>query len=506
MQPANNGQPAAKGPKLRSVHATEQVAHLWANGIERSIRNAQETASTSENGRVLYSYAQSIAARTDVVDAEGRRVYLFNANARESVTTQKHMRSANHAVPFHVCYTSAASTPAAWDGRRDTIPAATCLYFVNGADKVPPSSQILTFCVPDVNADGPIAAAVNYKRMFAAAEADARVMAKRRSKFYPAHVAAAFRAAAEYRALFCAEYCADLADGFDWTALAAQFSKVIARQEKAAAAEAARHAGYRQAERAWMTAVAPTLTDLAAVMRAAPVGGANSLRDAVIAFEASGIWDLATPNLTSHSPTRAIIAHLIRNGGTDFHDVATRLGFKVLPAFSLPVDGAIRPPCAASVGSYPKPPTRIVFGRERAESYSDVRQVYEAVGLERYEHTHGHRTARGAVGRDLLFVRQGGDEVITSGGARAPIGIIAALWRRHGAEICAAAVNPVDVTFPEARRVGAFTWVGYDLGNSGGRETDGGESVLVIGCHLVAAADVARLARRLGWPQADESA
>jgi hypothetical protein len=149
----------------------------------------------------------------------------------------------------------------------------------------------------------------------------------------------------------------------------------------------------------------------------------------------------------------------------------------------------------------------MVFGRERAESYSDVRVVYEAVGLERYEsYTNGHRSARVTTGRDLVFVRQGGDEVITSGGARAPVGIIAALWRRHGAEIAAAAVNPVAVTFPEARRVGAFTWIGYDLGSSAGRATDGGESVLIVGCHRVAAADVARLARRLGWPEGEASA
>ena len=155
MQPANNGQPAAKGPKLRSVHATEQVAHLWANGIERSIRTAQETASTSENGRVLYSYAQAIAARTDVVDSTGRRVYLFNVDARESTTTQKHMRNASRAVPFHVAYTSASSSSSAWDGRRETIADATCLYYMGGADNAPTTQQVLTFSGPDVSADGP---------------------------------------------------------------------------------------------------------------------------------------------------------------------------------------------------------------------------------------------------------------------------------------------------------------------------------------------------------------
>jgi len=507
MQPANNGQPAAKGPKLRSVHATEQVAHLWANGIERSIRNAQETASTSENGRVLYSYAQAIAARTDVVDSTGRRVYLFNADARESTTTQKHMRNAARAVPFHVAYTSASSSSSAWDGRRETIADATCLYYMGGADNAPTTQQVLTFSVPDVSADGPHAHAANYKRMFERAEANAREAAKRRSNFYPSHVAQNFRAAAEYRALFCADYCADKADSYDWAALATAFAKVLARIEKAAAAGAARSAGYRQAEREWMTAVAPTLTDLAAVMRAEADDGrrGNVLRDAVIAFEATGVWELATPSSDSHTRVRAAVGALVKDGAAAFCQVAERVGFKVLPAFSLPVDGAIRPPCAALVRSYPKPPTRNVFGRERAEEYSNAGQVYEAVGLTRYESwggARGNANARLTIGRDLLFVRQGGDEVITSGGARVPLAIVAALWRRYGHEISAAARIPVAGTFPEARRVGTFVWIGFDLGDSGARATDGGESVLLIGCHKVGAADVARLARRLGWTEA----
>jgi hypothetical protein len=506
MQPANNGQPADKGHKLRSVHATEQVAHLWANGVGRFIRNAQETASTSTCGRILYSYAQAIAARTDAVDAEGRRVYLFNADARESTTTQKHMRNASRAVPFHVFFSASSSTGTAWDGRRETIVPTTYLYLTNGADKAPTTSHVLTFSVHDVHADNGHAHAANYKRLFERAASNAREMAKRRSHFYPSHVAQTFRAAAEYRALFCADYCADLADSFDWDALATSFAKVLARKEKAEREALARSASFRRAELEWMTAVAPTLTDLTAVMRAEAGRGGNALRDAVIAFETSGLWDTAAPSAPAHARVRACILALIREGAAGFCDAAERVGLKVLPAFSLPVDGAIRPPCAAMVRCYPKPPTRKVFGREVSDEYSNVRQVYDAVGLERYDSGLGFRSARLATGRDLLFVRQGGDEVITSSGARVPVAIVAALWRRHAAEIVAAATNPVALTFPETRRVGPFAWIGYDLGDSGARATDGGESVLLIGCHKVAAADVARLARRLGWTAAEAEA
>ena len=108
-QPANNGQPDAKGKKLRQVYATEQVAHLWANGVDHFIRNGNETASTSVDGRILFSYAQAIAARTDKRALAGRKVYLFNADARESTTTQRHLRDASRAVPFHVAFMSSTS-------------------------------------------------------------------------------------------------------------------------------------------------------------------------------------------------------------------------------------------------------------------------------------------------------------------------------------------------------------------------------------------------------------
>lgn len=507
MQPANNGQPAAKGKKLRQVYATEQVAHLWANGVDHFIRNGNETASTSTNGRVLYSYAQAIAARTDKRDAEGRKVYLFNAAARESNTTQRHVRDANRAVPFHVAFMSSTSAADGWDGRRATLAAATYLYYSSGADKAPTDIQTLTFSVSNVCAEDGVAHAANYRDLFARAKAHSAEMVKRREHFYPAFVAQSFRVAAEYRAVFCADYSDDLADSFDWEAQAAAFAKVRARKEKAAAASVARSADYKRAEGEWMRAVAPTLTDLAAVMRSAPVGGDNAMREAVRTFEETGVWDLAVETSPATARVRACLAALIKEGAATFCETAARLGFKVLPAFSLPVDGAIRPPCGALVRCYPKPATRKVFGREVSDDYSNVRQVYEAVGLPRYEPwTQGQRAARLAIGRDLLFVRQGGDEVITSGGARVPLGIVAALWRRHGAEIDAAAAEPVALTFPEARRVGAFAWIGYDLGDTAAHATDGGRSVLLIGCHKVAAADVARLARRLGWPEPEASA
>jgi len=509
MQPANNGQPADKGKKLRQVHATEQVAHLWANGVGRFIRNAQETASTSPCGRILYSYAQAIAARTEARDAAGRKVYLFYANARESNTTQRHVRDCARAIPFHVAYNASSSSAEAWDGQRETIGAATYLYYSTGADKAPTTEQVLTFSVRDVHAEGGVAHAANYRDLFARAAAHAREMSKRREHFYPSYVAQNFRTAAEYRAIFCRDYADDLEETFDWTALAASFAKVVARKEKAAKASASRSADYRRAEEEWMRAVAPTLTDLAAFLRSAPVDGAvNIMRDAVAAFEASGVWDLATETSPAQARVRAVLGALIKDGAGAFVDAAERLGIRVLNAFSLPVDGAIRPPCAALVRGYPRPATRKVFGRAVADDYSNVRQVYEAVGLPRYETygAFGARAPRLAIGRDLLYVRANGDEVITSGGARVPVGIVAALWRRHGAEITAAATNPVALTFPEARRVGSFTWIGYDLGDSAARATDGGESALIVGCHKIAAADVARLARRLGWGEPAASA
>lgn len=507
MQPANNGQPAAKGKKLRQVHATEQVAHLWANGVDRYICNAATTASTSPDGRVLYSYAQAIAARTDARDAAGRKVYLFYANARASNTTQRHVRNCARAIPFHVSYYASSSSAEGWDGRRETIGAATYLFYSSGADNAPTTEQVLTFSVRDVHASNGVAHAANYRDLFARAVAHAREMEKRREHFYPTYVAQNFRTAFEYRAIFCRDYAEDLEETFDWDALAASFAKVLARKQKAAAASAARSADYKRAEGEWMRAVAPTLTDLAALMREAPVGGDNAMREAVRTFEATGVWDLAVETSPAQTRVRACVAALIKDGAAAFCDVAARAGFKVLPAFSLPVDGAIRPPCAALVRGYPRPATRKVFGRERAEDYSNVRQVFEAVGLPRYQPwTQGQRAARLTIGRDLLYVRANGDEVITSGGARVPLGIVAALWRRHGAEIDAAAAEPVALTFPEARRVGSFTWIGYDLGDSAAHATDGGASVLIVGCHKVAAADVARLARRLGWPEPEASA
>ena len=509
MQPANNGQPAAKGKKLRQVHATEQVAHLWANGVDRYICNAATTASTSPDGRVLYSYAQAIAARTDARDAAGRKVYLFYANAHSSNTTQRHVRACASAIPFHVAYHASSSSASAWDGQRETIGAASYLYYSTGADKAPTTEQVLTFSVRDVHASNGVAHAANYRDLFARAVAHAREMVKRREHFYPSYVAHNFRTAFEYRAIFCRDYTEDLEATFDWTALAASFAKVLARKEKAAKASASRSADYKRAEDEWMRAVAPTLTDLAAFLRSAPVDGAvNVMRDAVAAFEASGVWDLATETSPAQARVRAALGALVKDGACAFVDAAPRLGLKVLNAFSAPVVGAIRPPCGALVRGYPKPATRKVFGRERADDYSNVRQVYEAVGLPRYETygAFGARSPRLAIGRDLLYVRANGDEVITSGGARVPVGIVAALWRRHGAEIDAAAAEPVALTFPEARRVGSFTWIGYDLGDSAARATDGGASVLIVGCHKVAAADVARLARRLGWGEPAASA
>jgi hypothetical protein len=503
MQPANNGQPAEQGQKLRRVHATEQVAHLWGNGIQYSIRNAQETASTSDNGRVLFSYAQAIAARTDVVDPDGRRVYLFNSAARESTTTQKHMRNANRAVPFHVCFTSNSSGSDAWDGRRETIGDATCLYYMGGAENAPTSAQVLTFAVPDVQAEGGHAHAANYKRMFENATAHAREMSKRRSNFYPSFVAQNFRAAAEYRALFCADYCADLADSFDWDALAAAFAKVKARKDKAEAAARARSAGYHAAEKRWMEVAAATLGDLAYQVRHAPDAGRHGLREAVAVYEATGTWDIAAETSPVNARVRRLVEHLIKNGGKGFSVLAQELGFKVAPFDGVAAEGMIKTPCPIALDAYPRPIERYVFGRAVRDEYPQLHRVYEAAGISRHDvgAAWGSKSPRHVIGRDLIRVSADSAEVITSGGARVPLALVAALWRRHGAEISAAAAEPCALTFPEARRVGTFAWIGYGLGDSAAWSSGGGASALLIGCHKVGAEDVARLARRLAWPE-----
>ena len=476
---------------------------MWANGVARYICNANCTASTSPDGRVLFSYSQAIAARTDERDPEGRKVILFRVDSHSSNTTQRHVRNCTSAIPFHASYTFyVAHTDNLWDGRRETIAAAAPIQTLGG-DKAPLAEQTISFYVRDVSALNGVSHAYNYREMFKAAESAAAHAQTRRVHFYPTSVAQAFMSARAYRKTFCADYAPDLEETYDWDALASAFAKVKARKDKAEAAARARSSGYHAAEARWMSVAAATLGDLAYQVRNAPDAGRQGLRDAVALYEATGTWDVAAETSPVNARVRRLVEHLVKNGGKGFSVLAKELGFKVAPFDGVAAEGMIKTPCPIALDAYPRPIERKVFGHVVRDEYPQIHRVYEAAGVSRYDGgaAGGSQSPRHVIGRDLLRVSADGAEVITSGGARVPLALVAALWRRHGAEISAAAAEPCALTFPETRRVGPFAWIGYGLGDSAARATDGGASALVIGCHKVGAEDVARLARRLGWPE-----
>lgn len=87
--------------KIREVFPRDQVAHLWANASQNGARNS--SGNFFFTGASLYSYGRHFicAHRTEWKDAQGRAVYLVNADSYSN-TTARHMSIARRAIPRYV--------------------------------------------------------------------------------------------------------------------------------------------------------------------------------------------------------------------------------------------------------------------------------------------------------------------------------------------------------------------------------------------------------------------
>jgi hypothetical protein len=488
MHPADNGQPADKGksPRLRNVYPTGEIPHLWANGILRDVRSRSSSVERTPDGIRLVSYSTTVAFRTEVFTPQGVRVYLFTSRTY-STTTSRLVSKALAAIPNFATFKREAH----WDGRRETI--AEDLYCINGT---PVDLGSISFAVPNVGSTiggpGRQAHRENLAHILARALDEAAKSGRKSVRFAPVMAGELFSQVLLYWKTFLADEPDPLAE-VDFGKIAESFAKAARRQAAAEQAGKDARRKYEREEDTWMAEASGALAAVAAVARSVMGGSqADAALAAVLRYEATGA-DAPEPEASDALGQLAAALQSLARYGSNLDPYATNrngTGFvdgvkAVCPSFTF--SGHLPP--------YPKPPVRYVFGKPVSDFSARLFRLRDAVGL---PYGRGNRTAR--FGRQLI--RVDGEDLRTSDGAAVPLTLIRALWSRHGAEVKAAAAEPVALNLPAPRTAGHYSWTGYQVADTAARASGSGASLLRIGCHLVGAEDLCRLARRLEWPDA----
>lgn len=488
MQPANNGQPADKGktPRLRQVYPAGEIPHLWANAINRDVRSRSSSVERTPDGIRLVSYATTVAFRTEVFTPQGCRVYLFTSRTY-STTTSRLISNALRAIPNPATFVREAN----WDGRRETI--ATDLYCIN---RQPVDLGSMFFSVPNVGSTiggpGRQAHRENLAHILARALDEAAKSGRKSVRFAPVMAGELFSQVVLYWRTFLADEPDPLA-AVDFGKIAESFAKAARRQAAAEEAGKAARRDYERREDLWMAEASEALGLVAAVVRSVMGGTLGEAEAAaVLRYEAGGNEDPAFSDSDALDTLTCALQSLARYG-SDLNPYASNrnaAGFvagvkAVCPSFNY----------TRHLPPYPVAPVRYVFGKPISDFMPRLFRIRDAVGL---PYSRGNRTAR--FGRQL--VRVVGEDLRTSDGAAVPLSIVRLLWARHGAEVREAALAPYALNFPASRSAGHYTWSGYQVAPEVARATGSGASLLRIGCHLIGAEDLCRLARRLEWPDA----
>ena len=487
MQPANNGQPADKGktPRLRQVYPTGEIPHLWANAINRDVRSRSSSVERTPDGIRLVSYSTTVAFRTEVFTSQGCRVYLFTSR-NYSTTTSRLISNALRAIPNPATFDREAH----WDGRRETIPEV--LRCINDQ---PVDLGSVFFSVPNVGSTiggpGRQAHRENLAHILARALDEADKSGRKSVRFAPVMAGELFSQALLYWRTFLADEPEPFA-AVDFGKIANSFAKASRRQAAAEEAGRAARRDYERREDVWMAEAAEALAAVAAVVRSAVGNQAEASLAAVLRYEATGTADPASEDSDALDALTSALQSLARYG-SDLDPYASNrnaAGFvagvkAVCPSFNY----------TRHLSPYPVAPVRYVFGKPTSDFFPRLFRIREAVGLPYYTRGNLRR-----FGRQLIRVV--GEDLRTSDGAAVPLTLIRALWSRHGAEVKAAAAEPVALTLPASRSAGHYTWTGYQVADDAARTSGAGASLLRIGCHLVGAEDLCRLARALEWPDA----
>lgn len=486
MHPANNGSPADKGksPRLRHVYPTGEIPHLWANGILRDVRSRSSSVERTPDGIRLVSYSTTVGFRTEVFTSQGCRVYLFNSR-NYSTTTSRLISNALRAIPNPATFDRESH----WDGRRETIPEV--LRCINDQ---PVDLGSIFFSVPNVGSTiggpGRQSHRENLAHILARALDEADKSGRKSVRFAPVMAGELFSQALLYWRTFLADEPEPFA-AVDFGKIAESFAKAARRQAAAEQAGKDARRKFEREEDSWMAEASEALAAVAAVVRSV-VGGsqADAALAAVVRYETTGADAPAAEDSDALDTLVAALQSLARYGSNLDPYAANRNGAGF-------VDGvkAVCPSFAFSgyLPPYPKAPVRYVFGKPVSDFMPRLFRLRDAVGL---PYGRGNRTAR--FGRQL--VRAVGEDLRTSDGAAVPLTLIRALWSRHGDEVKAAAAEPVALNFPASRTAGHYSWTGYQVADAAARASGSGASLLRIGCHLVGAEDLVRLASRLGWP------
>jgi len=487
MHPANNGSPADKGksPRLRQVYPAGEIPHLWANGILRDVRSPSSSVERTPDGIRLVSYSTTVAFRTEVFTSQGCRVYLFNSR-NYSTTTSRLISNALRAIPNPATFDRESH----WDGRRETIPEV--LRCINDQ---PVDLGSVFFSVPNVGSTiggpGRQSHRENLAHILARAIDEADKSGRKSVRFAPVMAGELFSQALLYWRTFLADEPEPFA-AVDFGKIAESFAKAARRQAAAEQAGKDARRKFEREEDSWMAEASGALAAVAAVVRSV-VGGsqADAALAAVLRYETTGADAPAAEDSDALDRLVTALQSLARYGSNLDPYAANRNGAGF-------VDGvkAVCPSFAFSgyLPPYPKAPVRYVFGKPVSDFMPRLFRLRDAVGL---PYGRGNRTAR--FGRQLI--RVDGEDLRTSDGAAVPLTLIRALWARHGAEVKAAAAEPVALNLPASRSAGLYSWTGYQVADAAARASGSGASLLRIGCHLVGAEDLCRLAARLGWPE-----
>lgn len=462
----------------RTVYPGRQVIHLWANGCPRDLRGGNLSTWNESTGSTLRSYSAPIACRLPeaVRTPDGCRVFLMRSPFY-SKTTAKHLFHAARALPRLVRFDCAE-----WNGTAADLPAS-----VPGAVPGVPSHAFFCFHgVRNVRPDCAVAHSDNYSALFYEAVEELDGLKKALKHGSPARVADLFATADYYRRTFTPEAAA-LAIPADAPAILAGFNK---RRAAAAAREAAAEARLRGDRAAWLKAYAGTAEAIRAAYAVAAGDSFATLAEKVLAWEEGEPWPAEgqAEGEAAEFLRRTVKALLAGNGAQVREHPAT--------------PGTVRAalPCPATVclrGAWPE-------GKGGRHDYGTDRTFWDMCGVNPYG-GNGVWPRQGATqkaGRALVRLTADGAEVITSEGARVPSAIARALWKRQGALMREAATAEAAPAFPGDGApipFGHFSWTGWEALPAEARASGGGRWGLRVGCHLIAAADLCRLAVRAEW-------
>lgn len=503
MHPASNGQPADKGTKrTRLVYPVNEVPHLWANGVADPIRSTSSSVRPAPGGTLLVSYATAVGNRLDAFTPEGSRVFLLTSK-EYSKTTSTLVGRAESAIPFRFRWSFADAVQSVpgllmgeWSGHLADLPASGQTF-----EGVPLDRASVVFKVPHVgrlSEGGTPTEAEHLENLRhlvrTAVEAVEKAGRRLSAEADRSALAVAFADARLYCRTFVGRDFADFIPASEFDRFAVILSKVRTRVEKHRKAVEADAAAFRRSEAEWIAKAAPLLRFLAEAAREERTRTQNpTLALDVAEFENGGkveaFASVARPGLM----TIARAADALIRTGCDASPTKSDDPFRVCVR-------AIRPGFGGFyyVPAYPTSPVRHVFGKPVRDYDRDLSKVWDAVGINPREFN-AHGLDR--FGRDLIQVDASGN-IRTSKDARVPLSIVRALWGRHSAEVREAALAPYALRFPEVRKAGHYVWTGYEVASPAAVESSAGASCLRVGCHLIGAADVIRLAARLKWPDA----